>query len=117
MILRSGYDVTASIRSESKAHQLLTVNPTWKDRVHFGYVPELTAPNAFDNLFDKTYDFIVHTASPVAFKVNDVQKDLINPAVEGCGSSYCSPFVRMHLMLLVGRLIFYKPLTGWREED
>ena len=83
MIFRSGCDVTTSIRSEAKAHQLLTVNPTWKDKVHFGFVPELTAPNAFDKLFDKPYDFIIHTASPVTFTVNDIQKDLIDPAVEG----------------------------------
>ena len=83
MILTSGYDVTASVRSEAKAHQLLTTNPTWKNKVRFGFVPELTAPNAFDKLFDEPYDFIIHTASPVVFKVDDVQKDLINPAVEG----------------------------------
>ena len=114
IILRSGYGVTASIRSEAKVQQLLTINPTWKDKVHFGFVPELTAPNAFDKLFDKPYDFIVHTASPVAFKVNDVQKDLIDPAVEGWRSSYRTLFAQSCLMLLVERLVFYKPLTGWQ---
>ena len=82
-ILRSGYNVTASIRSEAKARQVVDINPTWKDKVHFAFVSDLTAPNAFDKLFDKPYDYIVHTASPVTFKVNDIQKDLIDPAVNG----------------------------------
>ena len=75
--------MTAVLRSEAKAQQLLDMNPTWKDRVHFSFVPELTAPKAFNKLFDRPYDYIIHTASPVAFKVNDIQKDLIDPAVEG----------------------------------
>ena len=81
--LQQGYNVTATVRSEGKAHQLLAINPIWKDEVHFQVVPELTAPDAFDKVFDNAFDFIVHTASPVAFSVNDIQKDLIDPAVEG----------------------------------
>lgn len=83
MLILSNYNVTASIRSEAKAQQLLDANPTWKDRVHFSFIPDLTAPNAFDKLFDKPYEFIIHTASPVVFKVHDIQTDLIDPAVEG----------------------------------
>lgn len=82
-VLWSGYDVTASVRSEDKAQQLLKIHPAWEGKVHFGFVPDLTAPNAFDELFDKSYNFILHTASPVAFKVDDIQKDLIDPAVQG----------------------------------
>jgi hypothetical protein len=29
------------------------------------------------------FDYIIHTASPDAFSVNDVKKDLINPAIHG----------------------------------
>ena len=47
------------------------------NKLKFGYVPELTVPNAFDKLFDKAYDFIIHTASPVAFVVKDVKAGLI----------------------------------------
>ncbi|KAI9851188.1 MAG: hypothetical protein M1838_004298 [Thelocarpon superellum] len=79
----SGYDVTASVRSEDKAQQLLKKHAAWEGKVHFSFVPDLSASHAFDKLFDKPYDFIVHTASPVTFKVNDIQKDLIDPAVQG----------------------------------
>ena len=43
-------------------------------------------PGAFDNVFkseDIGFDYIIHTASPVNFAVNDVKKDLINPAIHG----------------------------------
>ena len=75
--------MTASVRSEDKAQQLLKKNPAWEGKVHFGFVPDLRMSNAFDKLFDKPYDFIIHTASPITFKVNDIQKDLIDPAVQG----------------------------------
>ncbi|POR35614.1 Putative uncharacterized oxidoreductase [Tolypocladium paradoxum] len=81
--LQSGYDVTATVRSEDKAQQVLKKNPAWEDKVHFGFVPDMSTLNAYDKLFDKPYDFIIHTASPVTFKVDDVQKDLIEPAVHG----------------------------------
>ncbi|KAI9680092.1 MAG: hypothetical protein M1817_005108 [Caeruleum heppii] len=82
--LQSGYEVTASVRSEAKAQQLLETHPEWKGRLGFVYISDLVAPNAFDKLFDnRSYDFILHTASPVSFKVDDVKKDLIDPAVQG----------------------------------
>lgn len=43
---------------------------------------------AFDEVFKSEkigFDYIIHTASPVNFAVNDVKKDLINPAIQGYG--------------------------------
>ncbi|KND89016.1 putative uncharacterized oxidoreductase [Tolypocladium ophioglossoides CBS 100239] len=80
---QSGYDVTATVRSKDKAQQVLREHPAWEDKVHFGFVPDVSTLNAYDKLFDKPYDFIIHTASPVTFKVDDIQKDLIDPAVHG----------------------------------
>ena len=52
-------------------------------------MPELTATNAFDEVFEKVveggggFDYVIHTASPVAFVVQDVERDFVEPAVKG----------------------------------
>ena len=97
--------MTASVRSEDKAQQLLTSHPAWKDKVSFGFVSDLRALNAFDKLFDKPYDFILHTASPVTFKVNDVQADLIDPAIQGCVSSCLPRWFSQPQLITLGRTL------------
>jgi hypothetical protein len=79
----------ASVRSSSKAASIFTLHPTWKGKVTFVYVADIAAPGAFDEVFTSQkvgFDYIIHTASPVNFAVNDVKKDLIDPAVKGYGS-------------------------------
>jgi hypothetical protein len=76
----------ASVRSSSKAESLFALHPTWKGKVAFVYVPDIAIPGAFDEVFKSEkvgVDYIIHTASPVNFAVNDVKKDLINPAIQG----------------------------------
>ena len=70
-----------TVRSEAKAQQILEANPSWKGKVHPIVIPDLTAPKAFDKLFDQTYDFIIHAASPVTLGVDDIQRDIIDPAI------------------------------------
>jgi nucleoside-diphosphate-sugar epimerase len=79
----------ASVRSSSKAASIFALHPTWKGKVAFVYVADIAAPGAFDEVFTSEkvgFDYIIHTASPVSFAVNDVKKDLIDPAVQGYGS-------------------------------
>jgi hypothetical protein len=74
------------VRSPSKAEALLAQHPTWKTSVEFVYVADIAAPGAFDDILKSEkarFDYIIHTASPVAFAVDDAQKDLIDPAVYG----------------------------------
>ncbi|KAF4962164.1 hypothetical protein FSARC_9738 [Fusarium sarcochroum] len=83
-LMEYGYQVTATVRSEDKAEAVYTTHPDWKDHVKFEYVADITKKNAFDHLFEKEpFDFILHTSSPVAFKVDDIVKDLVEPAIYG----------------------------------
>ena len=88
-LISAGYAVTATLRSPSKAQAVLSTHPEWERKVKFVYVPELTATNAFDEVFEKEaeggggFDYVIHTASPVAFVVQDIEKDLVEPAVKG----------------------------------
>ena len=88
-LVSAGYAVTTTVRSPSKAQALLSTHPEWEHKIKFVYVPELTATNAFDELFEKVtegggaFDYVIHTASPVTFIVEDVERDLVEPAVKG----------------------------------
>ena len=76
------------MRSPSKAQALLSTHPEWKHKIKFVYVPDLLATNAFDDVFEKAledggFDYVIHTASPVVFVVEDVERDIVEPAVKG----------------------------------
>jgi nucleoside-diphosphate-sugar epimerase len=84
--MQVGYQTTASVRSEAKAQEILKLHPDWKDKVTFVFVKDIITPGAFDDVFKQEkdgFDYIIHTASPVNFRVTDFQKDLIDPAVQG----------------------------------
>jgi hypothetical protein len=78
--------VTASVRSEAKAQQILALHHSRKSQLSFAYVADIAVHGAFEAVFtkaDQTFDYIIHTASPVSFEVTDFQKELIDPAVLG----------------------------------
>jgi nucleoside-diphosphate-sugar epimerase len=80
------YQITASVRSESKAQEILHLHPQWKGKVTFVFVKDIASPSAFRNVFMQEkigFDYIIHTASPVNFSATDLQKDLIDPAIQG----------------------------------
>ncbi|ATZ55992.1 hypothetical protein BCIN_12g05340 [Botrytis cinerea B05.10] len=88
LLIKNGYKPIASVRSPSKVNQILKLHPEWVGKVRFVFVPEITTPGAFDHVLrDQAekggFDYIIHTASPVTFSVEDVKKDLIDPAVHG----------------------------------
>ena len=86
MSTQLGYQTTASVRSETKAQEILNLHPEWKGKVSFVFVKDIATPGAFDDVFKQEkngFDYIIHTASPVHFNVIDFQKDLIDPAIQG----------------------------------
>ena len=86
MIRQRGYRVIASVRTERKGQELLELHPEWKANVTFVSVPDITAADGFDSVFDfgdDGFDYIIHNASPLNFQATDVQTDLIEPAVKG----------------------------------
>jgi len=81
----------ASVRSPSKSASIFALHPTWRGKLTFVYVADIAAPGAFDEVFKSDqvgFDYIIHTASPVSFSVDDVKKDLIDPAVRGYAFLY-----------------------------
>ena len=105
-LLEQNYKVITSARSEEKADTLLT---------NFKHNPNLTVTingdlsklDAFDQAFREygpQIKYVIHTASPVTFQLNDIEKDMLIPAVNGTKSilesirKYCSNGIENFVM-------------------
>lgn len=80
------YIVTATVRSEKRASEIIKAHPDWEGKIEFAIVEDFTTAAPFDIIFEKAKDlftYIIHTASPLRFSVNDIQKEMIEPAEKG----------------------------------
>lgn len=82
-LLDKGYQVVGSVRSDSKGQELSNVfnSPNF----FYEIVPDIGKDGAFDEALKKHPEVTVflHTASPVTFKVENPEEDLLKPAVQG----------------------------------
>ncbi|KAJ5149377.1 NAD dependent epimerase/dehydratase [Penicillium atrosanguineum] len=86
ILINRGYTVTATVRSQGKAKDVMKTHPSWKNKVKFVIVADFTSAKPFDHLFEspKTpYSYVIHTASPLKFQVSDIRKEMIEPAEKG----------------------------------
>ncbi|EGW33854.1 uncharacterized protein SPAPADRAFT_70110 [Spathaspora passalidarum NRRL Y-27907] len=82
-LLAKGYTVVGSVRSESKGDELKLL--IQNEKFSYEVIPTLSDKNAFDAALKKHPEVTVflHTASPVSFAIEDVENDLVKPAIEG----------------------------------
>ncbi|RAO64735.1 uncharacterized protein BHQ10_000747 [Talaromyces amestolkiae] len=86
VLLKRGHSVVTTVRSQEKAEQIKTSHPTVsKENLDFVIVPDVSAPDAFDKavVSDPPFEAVIHTASPFHFRIQDVKKELIDPAIDG----------------------------------
>lgn len=80
------FAVVVTVRSEEKGQRILDSHPrTPKEKLSFVIVEDIAKEGAFDETVksDPPFEYVVHTASPFHFDVQDPIKDLIDPAVKG----------------------------------
>ena len=85
-LLSSNFTVCAIVRSQTKADQVRSDNPTAGPHLLFGIVPDITTPGAFNEVFKSgpPIDIVMHTASPFNYKaVTNNLKDVMIPAKQG----------------------------------
>lgn len=85
-IAQAGYAITATVRSQDKANEVLRAHPEWKDKVNFAIIADFTSAKPFDNLFQsatRSFNYVIHTASPMRFQVSDIRKEMVEPAELG----------------------------------
>ncbi len=86
------YKVIGTVRSQSKADFIIKnmkiIHPELDfsgDKLTFEFVSDVAVPGAFDSVLKNHQDinFVLHTASPFTGAVEDPQKELVDPAVNG----------------------------------
>lgn len=82
IFLDAGYAVRGTVRSEATAEKVRQTYPKYADRLSFAIVPDMAQSNAFDEAV-KGVDGIIHTATPFQIQVQDNERDLLRPAIEG----------------------------------
>ncbi|KAL3478888.1 NAD(P)-binding protein [Aspergillus californicus] len=85
-LLKHGHSVVTTVRSQKKADQIKASHPGMsKENLDFVIVPDISAAVAFDQavVSDPPFEAVIHTASPFRLNVQDVKKDILDPAVNG----------------------------------
>ncbi|EXJ66169.1 uncharacterized protein A1O5_10785 [Cladophialophora psammophila CBS 110553] len=84
-LLSHGVSVRGLVRSDQKARQVALDHPQAGSQLDFAIVPDMTAPNAFDEalISDPPFDAVIHTASPLSYTAGKTLADFIEPAVRG----------------------------------
>jgi hypothetical protein len=74
------------VRSKEKAADIVKAHPSWEGKIEFAIVSDFTSTKPFDELFMNSkisFTHIIHTASPMSFGLDDIQREMIEPAVKG----------------------------------
>ncbi|KAL1866705.1 Glycine-rich RNA-binding protein 2, mitochondrial [Diaporthe australafricana] len=85
-LLKRGYSVVTTVRNSEKAENIKRAHPTvGKDKLDFVIVPDVSQPDAFEAavVSEPPFEAVIHTASPFHYNVTDIQKDLLDPAING----------------------------------
>ncbi|KAL4987277.1 hypothetical protein BDW68DRAFT_161434 [Aspergillus falconensis] len=85
-LLERSFDVVTTVRSEEKGEKILAAHPnTPKEKLSYVIVKDVAQDGAFDEAVksDPPFDYILHTASPFHFNVQDPVKDFLDPAIKG----------------------------------
>ncbi|KAI2899864.1 hypothetical protein CBS63078_7116 [Aspergillus niger] len=108
LLIERGYTVTATVRSQAKANDIIDTHPSWTNAVKFVIVADFTSQGPFDDIFcnsSNPIDYVIHTASPLKFQVSDIQKEMIEPAEKGtteilrAAHHFGGPFLRRFVVL------------------
>ncbi|KAG8892742.1 methylglyoxal reductase (NADPH-dependent) gre2, partial [Tulasnella sp. 417] len=85
-LLERGHTVVGTVRSESKTTFLREQFKAAvdSDKLKFAIVEDITVPGAFDAVLRAyQFDVVLHTSSPFHFNITDIDKELLQPAIQG----------------------------------
>jgi nucleoside-diphosphate-sugar epimerase len=69
-LLKQGYSVVTTVRSESKTTYLRDLFASYGDKLQFSIVPDIVTPGAFDGVLQSyQFDAVLHTSSPFVFNM------------------------------------------------
>lgn len=80
--LANGYRVRLACRDKSSCERTVSVFQGQAVNIDTVEVPDITAPHAFDEAV-RNVGGVIHMASPFTYAIDDNEKDLILPAMNG----------------------------------
>lgn len=86
VLLEHGHSVVTTVRSREKGNQILKSHGSFdKDKLDFVLVQDMAEPEAFDAavVSNPPFNAVIHTASPFHFNVDDVEAQMLKPAIVG----------------------------------
>ncbi|KAI9793383.1 MAG: methylglyoxal reductase (NADPH-dependent) gre2 [Peltula sp. TS41687] len=86
VLLDHGHSVVTTVRSEDKAKQIKSRYPNLStDQLDFAIVKDIAQEGAFEQavVSDPPFEAVIHTASPFHFNFENVQQDMLDPAING----------------------------------
>lgn len=92
-MLEKDYKAIGSVRSEAKGEKL---RAQFGENFEYEIVEQLEAEGAFDKALQNHPEVsaFLHTVSPVAFDTNEIERDIVNPAV--CGAKNALEAIKKH---------------------
>ncbi|KAI7776176.1 hypothetical protein LA080_005748 [Diaporthe eres] len=85
-LLAHGFSVVVTARSPEKGQAIVgSIDESLRPGVSFAVVEDIAQDGAFDHVFQSgtNFDYVIHTASPYSFKVDDPVNDFLDPAIKG----------------------------------
>ncbi|KAJ5502410.1 NAD-dependent epimerase/dehydratase [Penicillium fimorum] len=86
ILLQHGFDTVVTVRSEEKGKRIIEAHPdVSKEKLSYVIVKDVAKDGAFDEAVKSSppFDYVLHTASPFHFNVQDPVKDFLDPAIKG----------------------------------
>ncbi|KAM6477668.1 hypothetical protein HDV62DRAFT_401426 [Trichoderma sp. SZMC 28011] len=80
--LNKGYNVRATVRSETRGKEVLASHPEHSAKLSYVIVPDIAEKGAFNDAL-KGVDGVIHVASPMQLGTTDFETQLFRPAVDG----------------------------------
>lgn len=87
--LAHGYRVRTTVRNTAKGEDVKSTHAKYSARLEIAIVDDITRIGAFDEAV-KGVAGVVHTASPFVTEVENNERDLLHPAIEGTKSVLAS---------------------------
>ncbi|KGO76949.1 NAD-dependent epimerase/dehydratase [Penicillium italicum] len=86
ILLQHGFDTVVTVRSEEKGKRIIEAHPdVSNEKLSYVIVNDVAEDGAFDEAVKSNppFDYVLHTASPFHFNVQDPVKDFLDPAIKG----------------------------------
>ncbi|KAJ5112439.1 hypothetical protein N7532_000484 [Penicillium argentinense] len=86
ILLEHGFETVVTVRSEEKGKRIIEAHPhTPKEKLSYVIVKDVAQEGAFEEAVKSNppFDYVLHTASPFHFNVQDPVKDFLDPAIKG----------------------------------